>query len=178
MWSSSKSRRAPKAIDVTAGPVGDRPEHPAAEAVDEAAAAALARQAGGDELFALETLAREVLGQRIPAARCETNIELGGIGGREPFVGEEFAGLLSVRVADESIREEGSRRSMGLDETLPLAGAGLAGAAALVAQRDANPGRELLHRLGEREVLDVLQEPEDVTVLAAAEAVIHAARGG
>ena len=46
-----------------------------------------------------------------------------------------------------------------------------------IAQFDPGLGRELLDRLGEGEVVDLLDEAEDVAALAAAEAVPHAPAG-
>jgi hypothetical protein len=51
-------------------------------------------------------------------------------------------------------------------------------AALLVGELDAGPGGEVLHGLGEREVVDLLHEPDDVTAVRAGEAVPKATGRG
>ena len=158
-----------------AGP--DRPQQTAVEAVHRAAAA-LARQPGGFELLELETLAQQVLCQRVPARR------------REPAA--ELRGGLGVEVAVEQIL---SRRCglLGLQgRGVELLGGGVGGqqpaAAAAVALHVgrrrtgvgdgvADPVGQQLDGLDEADVLDLLEERVDVAALAAAEAVEMAVVG-
>ena len=92
---------------------------------------------------------------------------------------EQKAKTLLEQIGVEPLGVELGRGPVRLDQPAPLRVL-LAGdvAALLVAQLDAEPGREPLDGLGEAEVVDPLDELDDVAALSAGEAVPQAAGRG
>ncbi len=162
--------------DDVAAPVPDRPHQPPVEAVDRAAPALL-----GDlrlvQLGQLEAVAQQVFGQLVPPAGGEPAAEALRRGAVETTFGEERARGLGLR----GLQLLGVELLGGLVHLhQPHPGAPVAagrGAAALVGQVQADPVGQALHRLHEREVLDLHDELDDVAALAAAEAVEGAVAG-
>lgn len=116
-------------------------------------------------------------GEFPPAPGCEADPE--PLGGRTI----EAAGIEELPArdgigGDELAREEVRRLPVGLEDPLPQAGFGTIPATAIgVAQLDPGAVCEVLHRLGEGEVVDLLDEVDDVPALAAAEALEEPAGG-
>ena len=135
-------------------------------------APALPRQPGGLELLELETLAQQVLRERVPARRGEPAAEVRGGLGVEVALEQVLPGGRGLRGL-QRLGVERLRRGVGGDQ--PAAAAAVAlhvgGRRAGVGDRVADAVGEHLDRLDEADVLDLLQERVDVAALAAAEAV-------
>ena len=117
--------------------------------------------------------------QRVPAGGGVADAEAGGLLRTEGASAQEAAAGLRGG-GGQLLAEPGLGQAVGLQE--PLAGAGLdavgdRAAALLVAQLDADPTGQVLHGLGEGQVVDLLDEGDDVPALAAAEAVPQAQLG-
>src|SRR5882757_10505857 len=145
------------------------------EPVDERAAARLARQAPGDQLGRRELAVQQVLGERVPPRRREPAAVSSGHLVVEAALDEVLAGRAGLG-RTQLLGVEGGRGTVGLDESGSLPGLTSRTAASLVevAQLDAGAGGQPLGRLGEAQVLDALDETDDVTADAAAEAVEQA----
>ncbi len=162
--------------DDVPAPVLDRPHQPPVEPVDGTAPALL-----GDlrlvQLGQLEAVAQQVFGQLVPATGGEPAAEALRRGAVETALGQERARGLGLR----GLQLLGVELLGGLVHLhQPHPGAPVAagrGAAALVGQVQADPVGQALHRLHEREVLDLHDELDDVAALAAAEAVEGAVAG-
>src|SRR5690606_17072683 len=164
--------------DDVAAQVADRPHEPAAEPVHRAAPPLLGQPAG-DDVAVGEAAPPQVPDQALPLAGRVAHAEAGGVVGLEAPLGQELAAdravrgveLLHVELGGDPVRLDQPRAQPPV-----LAGAARA-AAVLVAELDARLGREPLHRLGEGQVLDLLDEPDDVAARLAAEAEVQPARG-
>ena len=136
------------------------------------AALALPRQPGRLEFLELESLAQQVLRQRVPARRREAAAEVRGGVGVEIAV-EQVLPRRRGLVRLQRLGVELLRRGVGGDQ--PAAAAPVAlhvgRRRAGVGDGVADPVGEHLDRLDEADVLDLLQERVDVAALAAAEAV-------
>jgi hypothetical protein len=116
-------------------------------------------------------VAEQVLGERIPAARGVAAAELAAGRGVEPAPGQELPCRLRLR-AGQLLGVEGCRERVRLDEPGPLPGRPVRTRTAVgVAELDAGPAGQALHRLAEGQVLDPLDEPDHVPAGRAAEAV-------
>src|SRR5690606_36954266 len=133
---------------------------------------ALGDEAGRRELPGAEAARGQVVRERVPALRREPDAEvLRGLG-VEPALAEEPPADLGLGRA-ETLDEELLGGSVGGEE--PGAVAVIDGLAAVfVVEFEADAPRESLHRLGERHVVNALQERVDVARLAASEAVVVA----
>ncbi len=150
--------------------VADRPDQATAEAVVDVATIATAEQARRHQLLLGVAQRLQMLAQR-PAARGETDAEtlrrrrVETAGTQERTTG---LGLRRRQLRDEEIlcRLIGSQdaRAHPVVAGLPTI---------LVMQLVPDAGRHPLDRLGERDVVHLLQEREDVAALAAAEAVVE-----
>src|ERR1022692_854153 len=163
--------------DHVAAQVPDRPDQPAAELVRQAVPAA-ARQSPGEQLVLGEPQAAQVPGGHLPVVGGVADAEPLGVGDLESARGEELASWRGTG-GQELLRIKLGRRPVRFEQPAPLRLL-LAWnmAALLVAQLDAAPGRQPLHRLGEAESVDLADERDDVTALGAGEAVPQAASRG
>ena len=163
--------------DGRAGHVPDGPEQAAAEPVVQAALP-LGHQPGGAQLLVPEPLLPQVVQQMRPPLRGVPEAELRGVLLREPALGEEVAGGLGLGRA-EGTTEELVRHLVRLEQatTAPRLRLVRAGAAVLVVQLHPHAGRQPLHGLRERGVLEFHEEADDVPVRAAAKAVVGAHAG-
>ena len=163
--------------DGRAGHVPDGPEQAAAEPVVQAALS-LGHQPGGAQLLVPEAALPEVVQQMRPPLRGVPEAELHRVLLREPALGEEVAGGLGLGRA-EGPTEELVRHLVRLEQatTAPRLRLVRAGAAVLVVQLHPHAGRQPLHGLRERGVLEFHEEADDVPVRAAAEAVVGAHAG-
>ena len=167
--------------DDVAGDVADRPHQPAVETVDQRAARGLLGQAAGDQLGLGEALAAQVPGQRVPAAGREAAAEVDGHLAVEAALGEELPGRRGLGRA-ELLGEERGGRGVGRDQPGPLADvgpvgrAGGAAAVVLVVQLDVGPAGEQLDRLGEGEVVDLLDERNDIASFSATKTMVEISR--
>ena len=164
------------------GHVADGPHDAVPEAVvDAPPAGALAAQARGDQLVLGEALGPQDVGEVVPAGGGEADAEaLQGVVVEPPRV-QEAARPGGQRVGARQLGAEPVLGdAVGLQQA--PAGAGLDAVAhgavgLLVAQPHAGPPGQVLHGLGEGQVVDPLHEGDDVAALAAPEAVPQAQLG-
>ena len=165
-------QQAPAEPHRVAGKVVDGEHDPAAEAIPEVAAAVLRHQARLDQdlrRIGLGQPLQEKVGVRGRVAHGEA---LHALLGNPPLL-EVGAGLGSLPGLEQrSVVQPGGVRHGLVKDLAPASGAALGPRLALVPEDDAGLGGELLHRLGERQVLNLLQEPEHPPALAAPEAVV------
>ena len=157
--------------DDVAADVADRPQQPPVESVHRPLAPH-PRQARLLQLVEGKAQPLQVLGQRVPTGRRIPAAELLGLLHGEPAVGEERPRRLRIGLA-QLHGIELLRLTVGGDE--PLARARLlppAGAAALVIDAVTDLLGARLHGLGERQVLHLHEEAEDVPALARRKAVV------
>ena len=153
--------------------VPDRPHQPAAEHVDEPAAARPAGQARLEQLVLGEAPGPQELGQLVPRRRGVADAELAGVVHREAALGQEGLGdAAGVGMGAFDVKLLGL--PVRLDQPPALACL-LAGdvAAGLVAELDARAGGQALDRLAELQALQLHDELDDVAALAAGEAVVQ-----
>src|ERR1022692_2841021 len=163
--------------DHVAAQVPDRPDQPATELVCQAMPSA-ARESPGEQLVLGEPQAAQVPGGHLPVVGRVADAEPLRGGDVESAGGEEVARRAGSD-GQELLRIIIGGRPVRLEQPAALRLL-LAGdmAALLVAQLDADPGRQPLHRLGEAESVDLADERDDVTALGAGEAVPQAASRG
>ncbi|CAM4263612.1 hypothetical protein COGO111638_05655 [Corynebacterium gottingense] len=163
--------------DGVAGGVLDRPDEAAAELVD-GSAASHGGYAGVDKLLHLEAAPQQVLRQGVPAVGRVAALEAVDEVAVEAAVQQELAARLRLRLL-EALAVELMRRLVRGQEALAGAGFDVARArgSALVVDVVADRVRDRLDGLGERELLQLHEEVEDVAALAGGKAVVVAARG-
>src|SRR5690606_27922578 len=156
--------------------IADRPHDPAAEPVVHSPALVRQHEARRHELVAREALAREVVQQVIPPARRVPDAEVARGAGVEAALTEERARGLGLWRQQLLAEELGRLRVRGV-QARATARLGRGAAALLVVQLVSDALRDLLDRLGEREVVHLAQERVDVPRFAAPEAVIEPLAG-
>ena len=156
--------------------VADRPHQPAAESVVRRRSAQC-DQPGDDELVVAESPLTQVLPQRLARTRRIADAETDcGFAVEVSLVQEPAAGY-RLRRLGQLLGVESGGVPMGLDQSGSLFSVWLrcgAGSGFLVAQLHADLDRKPLERLGERQLLDLLDKPDDVSALVAPEAEVHA----
>ena len=165
--------------DRAAGQVLDREHHAPAEAVDQAAVLTARAQPRVGDLLLGEPFPLEVGNQRVPLREREADLEL------LERLFRKTALLQEVRARVGRFRRALQRLvviSRGFAVRIHEARAAAMGCAVgvgklLVMEIDAGHLREPLNRFHERQVLDLLDEPDRVAALAAAEAVPQAFGG-
>ena len=167
--------------DGGAGDIAYGPHETIAEAVVDprTAGAPLTAQARGDEFVLGEAPGAQHVGQAVPAGGGVADPEMSGLLRTEGAPAQESAPRLRRR-SGQLLAEPHLSEAIGLQEALTRAGLDAAGdraAALLVAQLNADPPRQVLHGLGEGQAIDLLDEGDDITALAAAEAVPQAQLG-
>ena len=154
------------------------PDEAVTEAVVDAGAAGPGAQPGLHQLVLGVAGVAQAAGQVVPARGGVADGEVGGGEAVEAAPGQEVAGRLGLG-GGQLLGEEGLGQPVGVQEA--LAGARLHAPAhspaLLVAQLDAGPPRQVLHRLGKGQVVDLLHEGDDVPALPAPEAVEQAQLG-
>ena len=157
--------------DHLAAPRPDRPQQPAMKAIHRAAPP-LPGQPGRLELLELETLAQQVLGQRVPPRRCEAAPEPGRRLGVEVPVDQVLAGRAGL-LGGQGLGVELLRRGVGRQQPAAAAPVTLdvGRRAARVGDGVADAVGEQFDGLDERDVFDLLEERVHVTTLTAPEAV-------
>jgi len=155
--------------------LADRPDEPSPEPVVDTAAGLLAQQARRDELGLGEAAPAQVPQERVPALRCVPDAELLGGAPVETALGEERARGRTAR-GRELLGEVAGRSTVRLEQSLAAARLVTRArcAALLVPQLDADAACEVLDGVRERQAVDLLDERDDVTALAAPEAVPQA----
>ena len=160
--------------DGGSGDVPDGPDEAAAEAVVDAAPVlpASAAQAGVDQLGLGVAGAAQVAGEVVPSCGRVANAEVRSSMAVEAPRREEVPPRLCLR-GGELLAEPGLGQAVGVHEALPSAWLHPApySTAFLVAQLDPSAVGEVLDRLGESKVMNLLDESDDVSALTAAEAM-------
>ncbi len=158
--------------------VADRPHQAPAEAVVDLARLPLGDQARCSQFRLGEALGAQVVGQVGPALGRIADAELLGDVSPEAALQQEVAPDLGLGGAQLRGIELG-RHPMGVEQALALARGALGPRppACLVAQRHAGTRGKILHGLLEGQPVELHDEGDDVSSLAAAEAVIAALRG-
>ena len=160
--------------DGGSGDVPDGPDEAAAEAVVDAAPVlpAPAAQAGVDQLGLGVAGAAQVAGEVVPSCGRVANAEVRSSMAVEAPRREEVPPRLCLR-GGELLAEPGLGQAVGVHEALPSAWLHPApySTAFLVAQLDPSAVGQVLDRLGESKVMNLLDESDDVSALTAAEAM-------
>ena len=142
------------------------------------AAAAFHGQAPGNQLFVRKAPRAQVPGEFLPPGRRVADAEPLRVGTLEAALGQEgpprrgtgALKLLLVELGRGAVRvQQPPAPALLLAGHVP---------ALLVPQIDPGPSGQPLDRLDERETIDRLNEPDDVSTLAAGEAVVEASCGG
>ena len=165
--------------DDVAGHVADRPHQPAAEAVVGPRCPAPARP-GGDQLVLGEALAAQVAAAAAsPTAARSRRRTVAAASRSKPALGEELPRRRPAPrrarelLGEERLRDRGAPRPAAAGARARAAGRGRPPSSSYRSSMP-EPRREPLDGLGERQVVDLLHERDDVAALAAAEAVVEA----
>ena len=165
--------------DRVAGEVVDREHHASAETVDQPAVLAARAQAGVGDLLLGKSFPLEVGHESVPLREREADLEqLQGLFGEPSLLQEVGARVGCFRRALQRLVVVSRSLAVRIHEARAAAVRGPVGVGKLLVM-EIHTGhlREPLDRFHERQVLDLLDEPDGVAAFAAAEAVPEAFGG-